>query len=200
MTRRIAVWCTVLLLFATAWAQQGADTYLADVGSNPDTTGGVSRLLHYLPGDLPITVYVPEPGGPDGTGRREAVLRAVRAWEQAAPDLVSFLVVGEPAAGALEVRWQDMGAKAGSYRYAYSITGDNQYRFRATEVLLDPRHDPATLERFALLEFGHALGLLGRSPHPGDALSSAPAGVVSPRDVATLRALYAVPSGTELSR
>lgn len=200
MTRRIVAWCTVLLLVATAGAQQGADTYLADVGSNPDTTGGVSRLLHYLPGDVPITVYVPEPDGPDGAGKREAVLRAVRAWQQAAPDVVSFLVVGEPSADALQVRWQDMGVKAGSYRYAYSITADNQYRFQTTDVLLDPRHDPGTLERFALLEFGHALGLLGRSPHQGDALSAAPSGVVTPRDVATLRALYAVPSGTELNR
>lgn len=73
---------------------------------------------------------------------------------------------------------------------------DDQYRFRATAIGLDPRASPEELERYALLQIGHALGLLGRSPFIGDAMSLSPSGVITPRDVATLRALYAVPSGT----
>lgn len=209
MIRRTLAWTAVLTLVAAfaqstpAPAASGAAedaSYLSQVGSDPATTNGVSRLLHYLPGDLPMAVYVPEPDAPDAAAKRDAVVRALRAWQQAAPDLVPVMVVGAPGPDVVEVRWLDMQGKAGSYRYRFSVTGDNQYRFRATEVWLDPSDTPEALQRFALLEFGHALGLLGRSPYTGDAMSAAPSGVVSPRDVATLRALYGVPSGTEINR
>jgi predicted Zn-dependent protease len=54
------------------------------------------------------------------------------------------------------------------------------------------------LYRYALVQVGHALGLLGRSSFEDDAMSQSPSGVISERDKATLRALYAVPSGTPL--
>lgn len=197
MRRAIAL-VFALVLVAPVWAQQPPQTYLSDVASNPASTGGKARLLHYLSEDMPITVYVPP--GPDANGQamRAAALRAIRAWQQAAPDILHFVVVGKPGTGVLQVRWQQLGDKVATYRYAYTVTPLNQFRFHTTEVILDPRFEPAQIYRYALLAFGQAVGLLGRSPYSGDALSATPSGAISKRDVATLRALYAVPSGTVL--
>lgn len=177
------------------------ETYLAEVGSSPAATGGVVRLLHVLPGDMPLTVYVPTPDGQGGDAKRAAVVKAFQQWADAAPDLVSFLVVGQPKQGALEVQWQDLqGNKVGSYRYRFTVQQDGQYRFLPTQVILDPSFTADELHTYAVLQIGHALGLLGRSPYYGDAMSAAPTGTVSPRDVATLRALYDLPSGIVLRR
>ncbi|HEX7021746.1 MAG TPA: hypothetical protein VF171_02740, partial [Trueperaceae bacterium] len=156
---------------------------------------------HYLPEDMPIEVFVPRPDVPDGAALQEAARRAFMAWEEAAPDIVDFAFVEQPEADALAVVWKELGgSKAGSYRYAYSVLPGSIYRYRATEVWLDPRFGREDTFRFALLEVGHALGLFGRSPFRGDALSQVPSGEISARDVATLRALYGVPSGTVVNR
>lgn len=198
--RRALALMTALLLLGPALAQQSPQTYLSDVGSNPASTGGQSRLLHYLTEDMPIAVYVPPPPRADGQALRSAVVRAINAWQQAAPDVLQFVIVGKPAPDAITVRWQHLTDKVATYRYAYTVTSQNQYRFHTTEVILDPRFQPGQVYRYALLAFGQAVGLLGRSPYQGDALSAAPSGSISKRDVATLRALYAVPSGTVLTR
>jgi len=38
--------------------------------------------------------------------------------------------------------------------------------------------------RYALLQAGHAIGLLGRSPFVGDAMSAVPSGQITGRDLA----------------
>ncbi len=193
---------TALALGGAALAQQPTaepQTYLSEMGSAPDATGGRARLLHVLPEDMPLAVFVPEAQGNVSDAQRNAVIGAFRAWASAAPDLVSFMFVGKADAAAVAVTWQDLGgSKAGSYRYKTSTRADGQYRFVPTEVILDPSDSAAQLRNFALLEVGHALGLLGRSPYYGDAMSAVPSGTVTARDLSTLRALYALPSGTAL--
>ena len=128
-------------------------------------------------------------------------MRALNAWQEAAPDLISFRTAETPEESSLKVVWHDLPpGKVGSYRYTFSVLEDGIYRFRATEIQLDPDTPPDDLYRYALLEIGHALGLLGRSPFEGDAMSVVPSGRVSERDVATLRALYALPSGIVLRK
>lgn len=176
---------------------QEADTYLSDQASNPETTDGAARLLHYLPEDIPIRVFVPEPE--TGSQKAEVVRRAFEAWQEAVPDLIQFEFLDAPSDDTLVVTWQTLETgKIGSYQYTYSVLPDGQYRFRATDIFLDPSLEDDTLYRYALVQVGHALGLLGRSPFEGDALSQSPSGVITERDKATLRALYAVPSGTPL--
>jgi predicted Zn-dependent protease len=100
----------------------------------------------------------------------------------------------------LQVTWQSLeGGRIGSYRYRYVVLPDGQYRFLATDIILDARLDAQTLYRYALVQVGHAVGLLGRSPFEGDAMSWQASGIISERDIATLRALYAIPSGTVLA-
>ena len=194
--RVAAAWLGACLMAGFATAQ--VPTYLAEVASDPSVTRDAARLLHYLPGDMPVLVHVPTPDGEGGSAKRAAVLDALNAWEQAAGDLLSFLVVGEAGEGVLDVRWVALDDRVGSYRYRFEVTDGKVYRFRATALLLDPRASASDLQRYALLQVGHAIGLLGRSPFIGDAMSAVPSGRVTQRDVATLRALYALPSGTEL--
>jgi hypothetical protein len=185
----------VLVLLATLALAQ--DTYLSDQASKPESTDGVTRLLHYLPEDIPISVSIPVPE--TGSQKAEVVRRAFAAWQEAVPDLIQFEFPEEPPVDALVVTWQSLETgKIGSYQYTYTVLPDGQYRFRATDIFLDPALDDDTLYRYALVQVGHALGLLGRSPFEGDALSQPPSGIITERDKATLRALYAVPSGTPL--
>lgn len=171
------------------------ESYLSDQASNPETTDGVARLLHYLPEDMPIRVFIPE----TIDGKHETVRRAFEAWQEAVPELISFEFLENVSDDSLLVTWQVLETgKIGSYQYTYSVDADGQYRFRATDIFLDASLDDDTLYRYALVQVGHALGLLGRSPLEGDAMSQSPSGIISERDKATLRALYAVPSGTPL--
>ncbi len=188
----ILVFCTFTLSLA-----QEAKTYLSSQASKPETTDGVARLLHYLPEDMPISVSIP--GLEVGSQKSEVVRRAFEAWQAAVPDLIGFEFPEMPPVDALKVTWQTLEtSKIGSYQYTYSVLPDGQYRFRATDIFLDPSLADQTLYRNALVQVGHALGLLGRSEFSGDALSQSPSGMISERDEATLRALYAVPSGTPL--
>lgn len=198
-----------LLFSPFAAAQPETETYLSANGSDPETTRGAPRLLRYQLEDFPVEVYIPSPTaipageqtGSAGIGEaaRQEVISAFEAWQQAVPEIVSFRFLEAPSDETLIVSWEALPSSlAGSYRYAFSVLGTNEYRFRATRIILDPATPEGDLYRFALLQVGHALGLLGRSPFPGDALSAEPSGEVSERDAATLRALYALPSGTVL--
>lgn len=193
MTKTVRyIFVLAALLLAFVWAQ---DSYLSDQASNPETTDGVARLLHYLPEDMPIRVFVPE----TLDGKHETVRRAFEAWQEAVPELIQFEFLDNLSQDALLVTWQELEVgKIGSYQYTYSVDTDGQYRFRATDIFLDDNLDDETLYRYALVQVGHALGLLGRSSFEGDAMSQSPSGTISERDKATLRALYAVPSGTPL--
>jgi hypothetical protein len=197
MLRRVLFFIFLVIFATLPTLAQAAKTYLSDQASKPEATGGVARLLHYLPGDMPISVSIPEPE--EGSQKAEVVRRAFEAWQAAAPDLISFEFPDLPPQDSTFVSWQTLAeGKIGSYQYTYSVQGDGQYRFRTSDVFLDPSLDDDTLYRYALVQVGHALGLLGRSDFEGDALSQSPSGVISERDKATLRALYAVPSGTPL--
>jgi hypothetical protein len=194
MVLQIFRWTIILAVLTLAFTL-AQDSYLSDQASNPETTDGVARLLHYLPEDMPIRVFIPE----TVDGKHETVKRAFEAWQEAVPELISFEFLENPSGETLLVTWQELeSGKIGSYQYTYSVDSDGQYRFRATDIFLDASLDDDTLYRYALVQVGHALGLLGRSPLEGDAMSQSPSGLISERDKATLRALYEVPSGTPL--
>ena len=190
----IAFVLTLALMCGTATAQA---TYLDEVASDSDATRGEARLLHYLEDDLPIEVHIEMPDRVDAAEVRDRVVAAFTAWQDAAPDVVGFRFVDEPTERTLRVGWQRFeDQRVGTYAYRYQVLPSGVWRFWTAEVLLDPRHELDAMYRYAVLEAGHALGLLGRSPFAGDAMSTVPSGQVTPRDVATLQALYDVPSGT----
>ena len=182
------------LVLGSALAQ---DSYLSANGSQREVTDQ-PRLLHYLSGDMPVQVYIATPQDLGTEALRGSVQAAFLAWQQAAPDTVQFDFVNSPGEDVLEVRFDPAQTGVGTYRYSYAVLPDGQWRFQATSITLNPTWEAATLYRYALVQVGHALGLLGRSPFEGDAMSTTPSGVVTDRDAQTLNELYAIPSGTVL--
>ena len=200
MTTSMCATLVAALLASLATFAVAQDTYVQYVASDPDSTNGEARLLHYVPDDVPVSVYIEPVDRADENEVRDRIMAAFSAWQDAAPDLVGFRFVDVPTERTLRVGWQEFDdGRVGSYAYRYQVLPSGVYRFWTVEILLDPRHATDAMYRYALLEVGHALGLLGRSPFAGDAMSAVPSGQVTARDVATLRALYAVPSGTVLS-
>lgn len=198
-TRVVLLLMLITYSISLTLAQESSESYLRAMASDPETTRGEARLLHYLPEDMPIRVYVPTPEVENGERLRQETIRAFEAWQEAVPELIQFQFVDEPSEDALVVNWQALEpGKVGSYRYRFSVQPDNLYRFQASEILLDPAFVQADPYRYALLQVGHALGLLGRSPYQGDAMSNPPSGEISSRDIATLEALYALPSGMSI--
>ncbi|UCH24484.1 MAG: hypothetical protein JSV66_11050 [Trueperaceae bacterium] len=195
--QRLLVYGCLLLLGLTLSLSFAQVSYVEQNGSKQEDTRGASRFLHYLPEDIPIDVFVSSPDVEGGDVLKQQVVAAFEAWQSAAGDLVRFRLVDSPDEETLRVTWIPFDdGRVGSYQYVYAVQRDGVYRFRTSEIFLDPRHGSEDAFRYALLEVGHALGLLGRSPFEGDAMSADPSGVVSERDVATLRALYDLPSGS----
>lgn len=200
MIRTIALALTLCLAALTTGAATAQATYLDEVASNPESTRGQARLLHYLPQDIPIEVHVEMPERIDAAEARDRVIAAFSAWQTAAPEVLAFRFVEEPTETTLRVQWREFeDGRVGSYAYRFHVLETGAYRFWTTDVYLDPRHGLDALGRYALLQAGHAVGLLGRSPFVGDAMSAVPSGQVTARDVATLRALYGLPSGTAVN-
>jgi predicted Zn-dependent protease len=128
---------------------------------------------------------------------RAAIDAAVKKWSQFIP--VTIAPPNEPA--DIEIGWINhlMPRQLG-------ITNLEIFNGhpRVTVYLLRPSYYPpdvteATLQRVALHEIGHGLGLFGHSPNPADAMFSLDTPVksglpktptVTPRDVNTLRKVY----------
>ncbi len=166
---------------------------------------------------------------PERDGRRrfeperyvEAVRRALRIWERDVGERISFQEVPRPADASVRIRLigdvaptpeedvQVLGvAKVGDACRVVGgdpATGRLRVRFRVPELLLYLADEhglllPAQVERVALHEIGHALGMRGHSPLPSD-LMYAVARDRIPRDglwlsdVNSFLALYGMPNG-----
>jgi len=152
----------------------------------------------------------------------DAVEAALDAYEAALAGAVRFERVANPGAATLRVRLVGevapapaddvvvLGttALAGACRAGVFEPGTDQVsvRFEAKAVRLYVADDFGLLtrdqvERVALHELGHALGVRGHSPVPADLMfevahDRVPQAALSAEDVNTLRGLYRIPNGT----
>ncbi len=154
-----------------------------------------------------------------------AVERALDTWERALEGLARFRRVSAPEAARLRlrllaerapapgpelvVRGETPLAAACRPRGAPAGPGRRAVRFAAPEVriFLADRAGlltPGQVERIALHELGHALGMRGHSPVSSDAMSAgfrdAPRARLEAEDVNSFRALYRLPQGTLYAR
>jgi predicted Zn-dependent protease len=160
------------------------------------TVSGVPRLSHWC-------VWI-EPGA---TERRwqPAIEAALRPWQAVLPiekvpdpDQAQVLVLhGRPPLVHRDGRQRaSHGRTTLSARY---VQRAGQWRLEPSlVVMVDSTQRQAGIQATALHEFGHAFGLWGHSPDPGDGMAVAPGArpvlQLSPRDLATLQWLYRQPT------
>lgn len=198
-----------LALVACASAERPPeDDYLRYVWI--EVPGGEKVLMRWLDDRMPLRVHLPPPG-PELAADPQAVLEAVRDgvtdWSEAAgPGIPRFSFVDDPGEADIPIVWE--AEPSGDWYIAHCVYQLNpiQRRFGVARILVTTRGrggDAVPLQQLyetVLHEMGHALGLAGHSPYADDIMyfrgsSASSADGPSPRDRATLRALYARPNG-----
>jgi hypothetical protein len=176
------------------------------------------RFARRWPDDrMPLRVHLPEPPGDaiPGASReavRQAVVDAVESWSDAVrPGVPAFRFVESSWRADLRFRWtkQFRDLRLGETRAPTTET------FRIRSIQLATQWDPrvaAPLGGLACVvrhEVGHALGLWGHSPEPGDLMFAAYFDFVhasrdgcrqTERDLETLRLLYGLEPGETILR
>lgn len=174
-----------------------------------EVPGNEHVLLRWEERQMPLKVHLPRPPA-ELASDPEAVFDAVRDgitdWaDVAAPGLPSFEFVENAGDADIPIVWDDEPSGWFLAHCVYHVHA-RQRRFGIARILVTTRWHgrEASLEdqyRVMLHEMGHALGLTGHSPDPGDILyargQAAPG--LSDRDRETLRLLYASPIGKRVS-
>jgi predicted Zn-dependent protease len=212
--RSVRGWVGVTALLACAGSGPGRgpdDDYLRWVAFEVPVNEFV--LLRWPERRMPLRVHLPPP--PEGYfDDPVAVLDSVRDgildWSDvAAPGVPSFAFVERAGDADIPVVWA-RDAAGGWYIAFCSYDIDVMTRrFGVSHVLVTARGrdgHPADLHdvhRVMLHEMGHALGLTGHSPEPGDimyggGMSRSTAEGLSARDRSTLRILYSRPIGSRV--
>ncbi len=190
---------------------------------------------HWGPAQMPLAVWIEEPVlvededdlDPDPPEAYTAAIeRALSVWERDLDGVVSFRRVADPDEADLRIRLRpearvlddEEGLVLGSARVrdACRHTGGDprsgrievRYRVERLEVALSDDHGlllPDQVEKLALHEIGHALGMPGHSPIPADLLfpiarDRIPREGLGAADVNSFLSLYALPSGTVYRR
>jgi predicted Zn-dependent protease len=197
--------CAALLACASA-PREKSDDYLRYVAFPLPFNENV--LLHWSRRQMPLEVHLPVP--PEGfyadpAAVHEVVRDGVTNWADVAePGVPSFVFVDEPADADIRIAWALESPDPTWYiaHCAYDMSVVHSKQLGVDRILVTARwrgQEPAldVIYGTVLHEMGHALGLYGHSPDPGDVMFAGARvdRVVSERDRATLRALYAKPNG-----
>ena len=159
---------------------------------------------------MPLRVHLPPPPADmfdDLDLVVATVQRGVLGWtDVAAPGVPSFTFVDERSQADIPVVWAP-GSEGWWVAFAaYDLTADSKI-FRVNRILVAARYPDGTQARMddlyltMLHEVGHALGLLGHSPEPGDVMyekGSWESSGLTLRDRNTLRLLYSKPVGARI--
>lgn len=205
----------------TTGREAQADLLVAPVSAEPDYLRYVALEAyfgeHFLvrwPEDrMPLRVHLPSP--PDTMFRDPAaVVDSVRDgildWTDVAkPGVPSFVFVDDAGDADIPIVWSPVGT---TWFIAFASYEFNRMtrRFGVSHILVTAKYQGGSEAPLDLLyvtmlhEMGHALGLAGHSPDPGDVMfpglsAKDPSIGLSARDRATLRALYAAPIGRRIT-
>lgn len=178
------------------------------------TTESSQGLRLTWPGTMmPVPVYVVW-HSPDQGRFLPVIQEAMREWEEATEGRVSFKLVQHPAMSRIILTLSD-----GPLSHPHQNVGHTAFQVdpnveqpqdtlrvkirvntgRPGEVTEDQRL--VAVRRFALHEFGHALGIWGHSDNPADVMFTHPLVTdLSPRDKTTIVKLYTREPGGRLER
>jgi predicted Zn-dependent protease len=187
----------------------GDDTYIRHVAV--EMPGHEFVLLRWHARQMPLRVYLTAPPADlfeDPAAVQEAVRKGIFDWTGVAADgLPRFELVDAIGDADIPVVWAR--EPDGNWYIAHTAPDIRPAtrRFGVSRILVTGRWsdrvaDANEIYRVMLHEMGHALGLNGHSPDPGDIMFKSFSGGaegISERDRATLKALYARPNGARMS-
>lgn len=206
-----------LLLALLGWAcasssgaRSATGTYLKRIAF--EMPGHEWVLLRWRDGQMPLRVHLPDP--PEGLFENpEAIQDSVRDgvldWSDAVePGVPSFEFVDSAGESDIPVTWSASPDGAWFVAQCSYDLDRRKRRFGVSRILVTGRWaggrvaDLHDIHNVVLHEMGHALGMGGHSDVAGDImyrnLNEAQTGL-TPRDRATLAALYTRPIGTKVS-
>lgn len=202
--------CYLFLFYCFINVAEGVQIYrsadaTADDYFNRITVASAGRLTRF--DCMPITIYVgPIPLAEELHAEYLHNLEvAFSLWEEASQEGLQFERVSSPTQADIRLNWthKSMRLHRNDKIGEASLVREGPDKFYV-EIMIILR-DACTLKlldhnviRAAILhELGHAVGLWGHSPHPGDVMFHAAAAMKpTKRDIATLRAVYATPQNT----
>jgi tetratricopeptide (TPR) repeat protein len=164
-----------------------------------------SGLYRWKNGAAPLRVYIDKPRTCKNhkPHYEKLVLQALSTWEQASEGRVKFKQVSDKKRANIRChfvdnpRELDSPVKAGETRTSYNLDGMVSANIKILTVDRRTGAEQADQEihSTALHEIGHALGINGHSPNPGDIMffsggETEEMRSLSSRDIATLIALY----------
>ena len=170
----------------------------------PFTTA--SGTIKWPDSRLPVKVHVASGSRVPGyrTEYQGIMNDSFKSWSQASQDKIKFDFVNKPEGADIECIWTNdysqVSSPAEGGEAQVSWTSKGIEHVKVVILTADPTPDsPLTqnqVQAVCLHEIGHALGLIGHSPKPNDVMfCSMPSAdtkvALSPRDVGTIRHLYA---------
>lgn len=158
------------------------------------------QVIHWDPARMPIKVAVESGQGVSGwrPDYNAYVLRALSLWEHASGGVIKFRTVSDSRQADIRVSWQKM--------FSHNYIGVNHFQQIGSAIARADVHvatthpagrllTPAEIYGTIVHEFGHALGIQGHSPYPGDIMyfsqNPVQGSSLSARDEKTIRLLYA---------
>jgi hypothetical protein len=167
------------------------------------------HLLRWPEKAMPLPVYVAPFRWYEARKQQEAprythmVMEALDAWSQASGGLIRFRLVPQLKDSVIDLRWRRVDRRTlGHCTYHWNPQGElytASIEIGISDGVVHSRYDnPNEVRHTVYHELGHALGLLGHSPHAGDIMYVPHQyGVAAPsqRDFQTLWALYQLPMG-----